>query len=113
MLSLLNHVTDIAVERTEHLDIEGHTDDLPISNAKFPSNWELSSARAGTAARYLIGRDFPPSRVRAVGYADTKPVAPNDSAENRARNRRVEFVFLRVEDDTTSVPDLFLGPAKE
>lgn len=112
VLPLLNSIAEIAATRTERLDIEGHTDDLPISNAKFPSNWELSSARAGTAARHMISQNLPASRVRAVGYADTKPIVPNTSAENRAMNRRVEFLFLRVESDEQSVSDLFLGPGK-
>jgi chemotaxis protein MotB len=72
--------------------VEGHTDDLPIYY-RFPSNWELSTARASRVVRYFIEKGIPPQRFKAVGYADTKPVVPNTSMENRAQNRRVEFVF--------------------
>ncbi len=72
--------------------VEGHTDDLPIY-FRFPSNWELSTARSSRVVRYFIDKGIPPERFKAVGYADTKPVVPNTSMENRAQNRRVEFVF--------------------
>ncbi|MGR5985825.1 OmpA family protein [Bacillus cytotoxicus] len=70
--------------------VEGHTDSRPIRNAKFPSNWELSSARAANMIHHLIEvYEIDPNRLAAVGYADTKPVAPNDSPDNWAKNRRV------------------------
>lgn len=70
--------------------VEGHTDSRPIHNEKFPSNWELSSARAANMIHHLIeGYDIEAKRLAAVGYADTKPVVPNDSPENWAKNRRV------------------------
>ncbi|WP_020059518.1 OmpA family protein [Bacillus sp. 123MFChir2] len=70
--------------------VEGHTDNRPIHNEKFPSNWELSSARAANMIHLLI-EDYgvTPSRLAAVGYADTKPVAENDSPNNWQKNRRV------------------------
>ncbi|MEZ5288943.1 MAG: OmpA family protein [Vicinamibacterales bacterium] len=77
--------------------IEGHTDDLPIHTAQFPSNWELSTARATSAMRFMVGAGIEPVRVGVAGYADLRPLQPNDSDEHRARNRRVEFVFLRAE----------------
>ena len=73
--------------------IKGHTDDLPISTARFSSNWELSAVRATTALRYFLGQGIDPARLSATGYADRLPLAPNDSPENRSRNRRVEFVL--------------------
>ena len=82
------------------IDIEGHTDDAPISTPQFPSNWELSSARASAVARFLIGRGIKPERISVIGYADTKPKVPNRDAagnpipENRQENRRV---MVRVE----------------
>ncbi|MEM9068638.1 MAG: flagellar motor protein MotB [Myxococcota bacterium] len=76
--------------------IEGHTDDRPIHTSRFPSNWELSTARATKVLRHFLQRtDLDPGQLSAAGYADTRPLVPNDSAENRARNRRVEFLFRR------------------
>lgn len=70
--------------------VEGHTDSRPIHNEKFPSNWELSSARAANMIHLLIEEyHIDPKRLAAVGYADTKPVVPNDSPENWEKNRRV------------------------
>jgi len=74
------------------ITIEGHTDSRPISSVRFPSNWELSSGRATRVARYLIDRGYDPGRLRALGYADTQPLANNETAEGRARNRRVSLV---------------------
>lgn len=81
--------------------VEGHTDDLPIKTPQFPSNWELSTHRATQVARYLIAQGVEPRRMSAVGYADTQPRFPNDTAEGRGKNRRVTFV-LRVPGDDTS-----------
>ncbi len=75
--------------------VEGHTCDLPISTARFPSNWELSAARATNVMVHLIRHcGIPPQRISAVPWADTRPRVPNNSAENRARNRRVDLVVL-------------------
>lgn len=73
--------------------IRGHTDDLPINTPRFSSNWELSAVRATTALRYFLSRGIDPSRMTATGYADMMPLVPNDTAHNRSRNRRVEFVL--------------------
>lgn len=75
--------------------IEGHTDDLPTKTEKFPSNWELSVARAIAALRYIV-RDtaINVSQVEAAGYAGYRPKVPNTSPKNRARNRRVDIAFL-------------------
>ncbi len=75
------------------LDVIGHTDDIPIATPVYPSNWELSAARAGHAVRYLSEQGVAPGRLRAIGQAQTAPVDTNDTAEGRSRNRRVEFVF--------------------
>jgi type VI secretion system protein ImpK len=73
--------------------VTGHTDDVPIRTARFPSNWELSTERAASVVRLMSGRLKDPARLRAEGLADSAPAAPNDSAANRARNRRVEIVL--------------------
>lgn len=76
--------------------IEGHTDDRPIHTSRFPSNWELSTSRATRVLRYLLANtELAPGQVSASGYADTRPIAPNDGADNRGLNRRVEFLFKR------------------
>ena len=77
------------------IDIEGHTDNIPIATPQFPSNWELSVSRATNIVKYMIGKGITADRLKAAGYADTKPKAPNaDSSgkalpENQARNRRI------------------------
>jgi chemotaxis protein MotB len=91
--SLLDHVAEIVVKQPGTIEVEGHTDDVPMSGGRYSSNWELSSARAGTAARHLTQQGVPPSRIKAIGYADTRPLVPNTSPENRARNRRVEILI--------------------
>ena len=75
--------------------VEGHTDNVPIATPLYPSNWELSSARATTVGRYLAEHsDIAPQRIIAAGYGEFRPVAPNDTREGRARNRRVDLVVL-------------------
>ncbi|WP_419687641.1 OmpA/MotB family protein [Burkholderia theae] len=69
--------------------VEGHTDSVPIANAKYESNWELSSARAGSVVRYLTECGVAPHRLAAIGRADTQPLVTGDDAAARARNRRV------------------------
>ncbi|HEY6004894.1 MAG TPA: OmpA family protein [Anaeromyxobacter sp.] len=76
------------------LRVEGHTDDVPIRTAAFPSNWELSTARAISVVRYLEDNGVERSRLSVAGYGEFHPLAPNDSAERRALNRRVEIVVL-------------------
>ncbi|MEJ5251835.1 MAG: OmpA family protein [Chthonomonadetes bacterium] len=77
--------------------IEGHTDNLPIRTAQYPSNWELSAARAARVLRYLVQKGgIPAERLIAVGYADTRPLVPNSSPANRAQNRRVDIAVLKT-----------------
>ena len=72
--------------------VAGHTDDVPIRTARYPSNWELSTDRARSVLGLMATRLREPGRLRAEGLADSDPVAPNDSAANRARNRRVSII---------------------
>jgi len=75
--------------------IEGHTDNIPIATAQFPSNWHLSVSRAMNTGYYLIERHkFNPEKLSVVGYGDGKPIAPNTTEKNRALNRRVDIVVL-------------------
>ena len=75
--------------------IEGHTDSMPIKNEKYPSNWELSTARATNIITYLTKtKKFPPGRLSAVGYGEYMPVDKNDNPAGRAKNRRVDIVIM-------------------
>jgi chemotaxis protein MotB len=73
--------------------VEGHTDNAPISTERFPSNWELAAGRAGSVVRHLESRGLNPPRLRATGYADTRPIAPNTTAQGQRTNRRVELIL--------------------
>ena len=73
------------------LRIDGHTDVRPIRNARFPSNWELSAARAISVAQYLVSRGIPPARLVAAGFGEYAPIDPGTSEEANRRNRRIEF----------------------
>ncbi|MEW6691138.1 MAG: OmpA family protein, partial [Pseudomonadota bacterium] len=73
--------------------VTGHTDDVPIRTARFPSNWELSTERAVSVVKLMQGKLSTPARLRAEGLADSEPVAPNDTPANRARNRRVVIIL--------------------
>ncbi|HLI25959.1 MAG TPA: flagellar motor protein MotB [Chloroflexota bacterium] len=93
------------------LRIEGHTDNIPIHSTLYPSNWELSSARATTVARYLAQHGIAPQRLIAAGYGEYRPAAPNDTREGRARNRRVDIVILSSAQATfPNRPDTDLVP---
>lgn len=93
---IVRKVGQILITTDNYIRIEGHTCDLPIRTARFPSNWELSVARATSVVQELLRSvDFPPERLSASGYSEYRPVAPNDSEANRRQNRRVDFVVLR------------------
>jgi chemotaxis protein MotB len=74
--------------------VEGHTDNTPIRTAQFPSNWELSTARATFLLQYLITAGIPAPRLSAVGYGEYRPLASNDTPQGRASNRRVDLVVI-------------------
>lgn len=87
---VLNQIAQaLSDHATGEILVEGHTDSVPIANAKYESNWELSSARAGSVVRYLTERGVAPHRLAAIGRADTQPLVAGDDAAARARNRRV------------------------
>lgn len=94
-VTILDKLAQPLTDAHYKLTIEGHSDNLPIKSAQFPSNWELSSARASSVARYFIAQGFPKDDIQVMGLADTKPLAPNtddqdnDIPENQAKNRRV------------------------
>jgi chemotaxis protein MotB len=82
-------------EGAHQIMVEGHTDTVPISGSLFPTNWELSTARASRVVRFLIGSGVSQQRLSAAGYAALHPLATNQTAGGRSRNRRVEIVLLR------------------
>jgi len=105
---VLDKLADAIKDSTDTIRVEGHTDDKPISDklkTKYPSNWELSAARASAVARYFETKHFiNPKRLESLGFSMYRPVAPNDTEENKQRNRRVEIVLK---------PAAELEPAKE
>jgi chemotaxis protein MotB len=93
---IFNKLIDIFNRYPEYsISIQGHTDNIPINTVKYPSNWELSAIRATTALRYFLAAGFRPERMTATGYADSIPLVRNDTPENRAINRRAEFVLQK------------------
>jgi chemotaxis protein MotB len=95
----LNEMSKIAKEQNLTLRIEGHTDNVPIHSIEFPSNWELSAARATNIIRYLIKeQEFPANRLAAEGFAQYRPLASNSSPEGRQKNRRIEVYLERGRD---------------
>lgn len=84
--------------RDGRIIVEGHTDNIPIKSGKMESNWELSSLRATSVVRYLIKyHDFGEGMITAAAYADTKPLVPNDTDENRQKNRRIDILIISDE----------------
>lgn len=86
------------------LRVEGHTDNSPINTAKYPSNWELSTARAANVVRYLTSKGFEPQKLAAIGYGDSRPLVDNNSPEGKMKNRRIEFTIVTMED--TKIPEV-------
>ena len=73
------------------IQVEGHTDNVPISNNEYPSNWELSVARAIAVARIMINNGIEPNRINVAGYGEFRPLVDNKNEENRNKNRRIEL----------------------
>jgi chemotaxis protein MotB len=94
-LPILKLIADVLNQRDGHFVISGHTDDIPIETRRFRSNWDLSAARAASVVHFLIREgDVDPERMEIRALSDNEPIVPNDSWENRARNRRVEISVL-------------------
>lgn len=93
-LKFLDKMTALIQKIPYAVRVEGHTDNVPIHTARYPSNWELSIARAVSVVKYFAeSGKINPQRLSAVGYGATRPLVPNDSPANRSRNRRVEIVL--------------------
>lgn len=90
---ILEKIAEVMKRFPSRVSIEGHTDNLPVSGGKYSSNWELSAARAYSALMFLKNLGVDIKRINIAGFADTHPIASNNTEEGRAKNRRVEFVF--------------------
>lgn len=103
-LEVLNKLEGVINSFENDILVEGHTDDIPMHTARFPSNWELSSGRAISVVRYLTEtKSVLPERIAAVGYGEYNPAVPNDSAENRQKNRRVNILIIFDEKDSDEI----------
>lgn len=93
---IIDNVAAILQESNKRIIVEGHTDNMPISTYKYPSNWELSTTRAVNVVKYLIDNNhIDPIRLSAAGYADQHPISDNSTTDGRKNNRRVDMVILR------------------
>ncbi|HAM53221.1 MAG TPA: hypothetical protein DCP92_21920, partial [Nitrospiraceae bacterium] len=98
---LLLSVASLVKKTRNEIVIEGHTDTVPIQSAQYPSNWELSSARATSVLRYFLNdHTNNPSRFSAAGYSGYRPIAPNTTPDGRAKNRRVDIIFVSAKNGT-------------
>jgi len=92
-VAALRAVAGVIAQASFPVTIEGHTDNIPISTFRFPSNWELSAVRASSVVRLFVESGVAPERLTAAGYADQRPVADNATEEGRSRNRRVAILI--------------------
>ena len=102
-VTMLRAVSDMVKDTDNLIQIEGHTDNQPIRSPQYPSNWELSSARAASVVRLFADSGIAPQRLVVIGYGDQRPVESNDKIEGRARNRRVTLNILADSRDEVSV----------
>jgi chemotaxis protein MotB len=109
-ISALSAVAQVLAKDNHQIQVEGHTDNQPISSFVFPSNWELSAARSGSVIRLFEKNGVDGGRMVAIGYADKRPVAPNDTPESRARNRRVTIMVLAEGGNNSGVQGAGLAP---
>jgi chemotaxis protein MotB len=100
---VIEAVAQVLKNDSHAIQVEGHTDNIPIITEKFPSNWELSAVRASSVVRLMIGNGVDGARLTAAGYGENRPVGPNDTEEGRMRNRRVTIMIL------SSLPDISAG----
>ncbi len=96
--TILTELSSVLKESTNPLYVSGYTDDIPIGTNRYPTNWELSAARSASVVRLFAENGINPSRMGAIGYAEFRPIARNDTEENRQKNRRVVIRMLAGED---------------
>lgn len=93
---IVQSIGEILKQNDRAIRVEGHTDNVPMHSLLYPSNWELSTARAVNVVKFFIEKvGIAPTRLSAAGYSEYHPIADNDTAENRQKNRRVDVVILR------------------
>lgn len=109
-IETLTAVARVLAQVDNPILVEGHTDNVPIRSPNYPSNWELSSARAGSVVRLFTEHGVAPSRLVAIGYADNRPIDTNATPEGRARNRRVNILILHERQGEVRELDLTTGP---
>jgi chemotaxis protein MotB len=109
-IPILNKIHDVLVKTNGQIAVAGHTDDVPINTTRYRSNWDLSTSRATSVIHELLrAQKMLPKRFVLEGYADTRPLVPNDTSDDRARNRRVEIIVLKsavVDEVTKSVDEI-------
>ena len=106
---VMREVKSVLALKKGKIEVQGHTDNIPIRTSRFRSNWELSASRAVSVAQELmLGGDVSPRRFQVSGYSDTQPLVPNTSADNRARNRRVEILIKQGLEDELDQEDIEL-----
>ncbi len=115
----LQEVARVLAKTEQGIQVEGYTDNAPISTSQFPSNWELSAARASSVVRLFIDNGVAEPRMSVIGYGPNRPLTPNDTPDNRARNRRVTVMILAETPGKvmnipleSGVPDLPVIPAR-
>jgi chemotaxis protein MotB len=100
-IPILDKLNSLIASFPNSIIVEGHTDNVPIKNYQYDSNWELSTARAVNVLRYFVEvKNQNPARFTAAGYGEFKPIYPNDTEEHRAKNRRVNIVIVSIERET-------------
>lgn len=102
--AIFDEIASIVKDYSNPIQVEGFTDNLPIRSSRYPSNWELSSARASAIVKLLMGRGVAPQRLSAVGYGEFQPIASNEHAAGRAQNRRVALMIARRQMDRPTGP---------
>ena len=103
----IDSLAGVLANLKENIQIEGHTDNIPINSPLYPSNWELSSSRATSIVRRFVNYGMEPSRLTAIGYGEYRTIAENDTGEGRSKNRRVDIVILN---DKPSGEQQFANP---
>ena len=106
---IFDEIASILKAYSNPVQVEGFTDNIPIKSAKYPTNWELSTARASAIVKYLVSKGVSPERLSAVGYGEYQPIASNDNEQGRAQNRRVTIMVAKRKMDR---PKLVPPPLK-
>ena len=100
---IFDEIAGILKNYSNPIQVEGFTDNIPINSTRYPTNWELSTARASAIVKYMVTKGVAPERLSAVGYGEYQPVAPNDSETGRAQNRRVAIMIAKRKMDRPGV----------